>query len=221
MRIGAVALALVVLPLGPLAGRAPRAVPAEEGFTPLFNGKDLTGWKVIGGQPDSWQVVDGLLVCAGKGGGWLGTEKQYADFELRLEYRLPPGGNSGVYLRAPDSGHISRVGMEIQLLDDNDPRYARLNYYQYTGALYHVAAPTQRATKPAGQWNELAIRLDGRLLIVTINGKQVLHADLDACRKDPAVAKEHPGLARTTGRIGLQHHHNRAEFRNIRVKELR
>ena len=192
----------------------------EEGFVPLFNGKDLGGWSKYDSRPDAWAVEPGMIVCTGKGGGWLGTDRDYADFILRLEYRLRPGGNSGVYVRAPDKGHISRVGMEIQILDDADPRYAKIDYYQYSGALYHVVAPTQRANKPAGQWNTMEVRAEGRRLRVFLNGKKVLDADLDHCLKDPEVAKEHPGLARTAGRIGLQSHSERVEFRNLRVKEL-
>ncbi len=199
--------------------------PAEkekaEGFVPLFNGKDLIGWKILGSKEPNWVAEEALLVCTGKGGGWLGTDKEYANFELRLEYRLSEGGNSGVFLRAPDTGQASRAGMEIQILDDEHPKYAKLNFYQYTGALYHVVAPTQRATKPAGQWNEMTIRLQDRLLVVTVNGKQVVRADLDACLKDPAIAKDHPGLTRQSGRVGLQNHNSRVDFRNLRIKELK
>src|SRR5262249_18048961 len=164
---------------------------------------------------------DGVLVCNGKGGGWLGTDRDYADFIFVLEYRLKPGGNSGVYLGAPEKGHISRVGMEIQILDDLYPSYANIDYYQYTGSLYHVAAPTRRASKKAAEWNAMELRALGRQLMVFINGKKVVDVDLDHCRKDPAVAKEHPGLGRTSGRIGLQSHTDRVEFRNIFVKEMK
>jgi hypothetical protein len=192
-----------------------------DGFVPLFNGRDLSGWKPYDSKAENWSVEDGVLVCAGKGGGWLGTERDYDNFVLRLEYRLKPGGNSGVYLRAPEKGWISRAGMEIQILDDNDPRYAHLDFYQYTGSIYHVVAPTQRAGKPAGQWNALEIRADGRQIVVVLNGKKIVDADLDRCLKDPAVAREHPGLTRTTGRIGLQSHSERVEFRALRIKELK
>jgi 3-keto-disaccharide hydrolase len=212
-------LALALLAPGlekPTAGKE-----VEAGFVPLFNGKDLSGWKLYDSKPEAWAVENGLLVCTGKAGGWLGTDRDYDNFILRLEYRLRPGGNSGVYVRAPEKGHISRLGMEIQILDDDDPRYARLHYYQYTGALYHVVGPSQRAVKPAGQWNAMEVEARGRRLIVRVNGAKVVDADLDHCRKDPEVAREHPGLARTTGRIGLQNHSERVEFRNVRVKELR
>jgi hypothetical protein len=192
-----------------------------EGFVPLFNGKDLAGWRSYAGKAEVWKAEDGLLVCSGEGGGWLGTERDYADFVLRLEYRLLPGGNSGVYLRAPEKGHISRVGMEIQILDDDHPRYKGLDYYQYAGSLYHVVPPKRRAGKPAGQWNALEIRCEGRHLVVVLNGVKVVDEDLDRLREDKEVAKEHPGLARTTGRLGLQNHSERVEFRRLRIKELK
>lgn len=218
----------VVLALFPgLIGLGSRELPAgsaddgEQGFVPLFNGKDLSGWDFFDHRGvANWVVEDGLLVCTGVGRGWLGTQRDYADFELRLEYRMPEGGNSGVYLRAPTTGQISRQGMEIQLLDDDHPKYAKLDWYQYTGALYHVLAPGVRATKPAGQWNAMTIRLHGRDLTVFLNGKRLYDANLDVLLRNPEVAQEHPGLKRSTGRIGLQNHGARVAFRNIRVREL-
>jgi hypothetical protein len=206
------------------AGAAAQALDDREkgdGFVPLFNGKDLDGWRCHDGKEAVWKVEDGLLVCAGSGGGWLGTEKTYSDFVVRLEYRLRPGGNSGVYLRAPDTGHISRVGMEVQILDDDYPSYQHIDYYQYCGSLYHLVAPTRRLTKPAGQWNAMEVRAEGRRVMVVLNGVKIVDADLDRLRQDEAVAREHPGLARTSGRIGLQSHSERVEFRRLRVKELK
>jgi Domain of Unknown Function (DUF1080) len=217
------ALAALALCLFCLAGAGEPLDDREkaDGFVALFNGKDLGGWKAYESKPDNWVAEGGLLVCQGKGGGWLGTDRDYDNFVLRLEYRLKPGGNSGVYLRAPEKGHISRVGMEIQLLDDFVAEYAKLDFYQYTGSIYHVVAPTQRASKPAGEWNALEIRAEGRQVVVVLNGKKIVDADLDRCLKDPEVAKEHTGLARTSGRIGLQSHTDRVEFRNLRIKELK
>jgi hypothetical protein len=213
---------LALLLLAPAAGSQVQSDREKaDGFVPLFNGHDMAGWKKYDAKADVWGVEDGMIVCRGGGGGWLGTERDYDNFVLRLEYRLKPGGNSGVYLRAPQSGWISRAGMEIQILDDNAPQYARLDFYQYTGSIYHVVPPTQRAGKPAGQWNTLEIRADRRNVVVVLNGKKIVDADLDRSLKDPAVAREHPGLARTTGRIGLQSHSERVEFRNLRIKELR
>jgi hypothetical protein len=221
VRPAALALAVLLLVLPRAAAQVDDREKAD-GFVSLFNGKDLSGWKTYEAVPNNWGVEDGLIVCQGKsGGGWLGTDRDYAGFVLRLEYRLKPGGNSGVYIRAPEKGHISRVGMEIQILDDNHPSYARLDFYQYTGSIYHVVAPTRRAGKPAGEWNSMEVRAEGRRVVVVVNGKQVVDADLDWCLRDPEVAKEHTGLARATGRIGLQSHTDRVEFRNLRIKELK
>ncbi|HKI38673.1 MAG TPA: DUF1080 domain-containing protein [Gemmataceae bacterium] len=216
------AVALVLL-FAALPGRAQVLDDKEkaDGFVPLFDGKSLDGWKVYDGKPEVWAAEDGLIVCKGGGGGWLGTTRDHDNFVLRLEYRLKPAGNSGVYIRAPEKGHISRAGMEIQVLDDNHPSYAKLDFYQYTGSIYHVVPPARRAGKPAGEWNTLEIRADGRQVVVVLNGKKIVDADLDRCLKDPEVAKEHTGLARTSGRIGLQSHSERVEFRNLRVKELK
>ena len=103
-----------------LLGLANGLVAAE--WKPLFNGKDLSGWKVIGGSPTAWKVEDGLLYCGGGGGSWLATTDEYANFELELEFRLPEGGNSGVFLRTPEVSEPSSKGMEIQILDDPSPR---------------------------------------------------------------------------------------------------
>lgn len=189
----------------------------EDGFRPLFTGMDLKGWKQYAGKP-VWKVEKGMVICEGNGGGWLGTEADFGDFELRLEYRLVPGGNSGIYIRAPETGHISRVGIEIQLLDDDHPRYAKLNNYQYTGAVYHVVGPSAKASKPGGAWNEIHIRAKGKQITVVLNGKTIVDASMEKYLADPAIAKEHTGLARTAGKIGLQSHTDRVEFRNLRIR---
>ena len=218
MRILAISLVLSFWSLG--AAQPVSDKEKADGFVPLFNGTDLTGWKQFGSTKEVWTVEDGMIVCQGKGGGWLGTTRDYSDFELRLEYRLRPAGNSGVYIRAPTEGWISRVGMEIQILDDFHPKYANLDFYQYTGSIYHVVPPTRRASKKAGQWNSMSIRAHGREVRVILNGKTIVDANLDRARKESEVAKEHPGLARTTGRIGLQSHTDRVEFRRLRIKTL-
>src|SRR5262245_10423319 len=100
---------------------------AADNWTPLFNGKDLEGWEAVDGPMSSWKVEDGVLFCSGGGGGWLSTKKEYQNFEVELEFRVPAGGNSGVFLRAPHQGNPAFAGMEVQLLDDRAPEYAKLN----------------------------------------------------------------------------------------------
>src|SRR5262245_43017061 len=215
---------LLLLLLVPLLSHAQLVDDKEksDGFVPLFNGQDLAGWKNYDAKKkDIWTVEKGLIVCLGDGGGWLGTEKDYANYVLRLEFRVSPGGNSGVYLRAPETGWISRVGMAIQILDDAHKNYEKVQRWQNTGAIYHVVAPKELAGKPAGEWNTMEIRAEKRRIVVILNGKQIVDADLDDCLKDEKIAQEHPGLKRTTGKIGLQSHTDRVEFRNLRVKEIK
>lgn len=191
-----------------------------EGFTALFNGKDLTGWKVNkGGNMDVWGAEKGLLYVNGKGGGWLMTEKEYGDFEVRLEFKMPEKGNSGVALRSPMEGDPAYVGMEIQLLDDvwHKKNLPELRDTQLTGSIYDVVPPSKNALKPVGEWNKIAITAKGRHVTVVLNDTKIVDADLDE-HKDKFV--KHPGLKAEKGHLGLQSHDGRVEFRNLYVKPL-
>jgi hypothetical protein len=192
-----------------------------KGFTALFNGKDLSGWKVLGGKKEAWGADKdkGLLFVKGGGGGWLMTEKEYNNFELRLEYKIPKKGNSGVALRAPFRDNPAYAGMEIQILDDPwyKENYKGLKPTQLTGSIYDVVPPSKSAIKPPGEWNKMRIVAKGRQITIELNGTKIVDANLDDHKKR---AKEHPGLLRKKGHLGLQSHDGRVEFRNIYVKPL-
>jgi hypothetical protein len=193
----------------------------EAGFTSLFDGKTLNGWKLVGGHGPGYVVQDGKIVCPADGGGNLFTEKEYANFAFRFEFRLTPGANNGVGIRAPYEGDAAYQGMEIQILDDGDARYKGvIRPEQYHGSVYDVIPARTGFRKPVGEWNEEEIVADGRRIKVTLNGVIIQDADLDIV-KEPAVLAHHPGLARKTGHIGFLGHGSLVEFRNIRVKELR
>lgn len=196
------------LPLG-----SGRAEEAADGFKPLFNGKDLTGWKPLGGSAQDWGVEDGVLFTRGQGGGWLMTEQEYSDFTLRLDYRLPKKGNSGVAIRAPMKGNPAYAGMEIQVLDD--PNYTGLRPAQHTGSIYDVVAANHPQNQPIGEWNTMQIRAKGPMIRVEVNGKPVVNANLDDFKDQ---LKKHPGLGRPAGHLGVQSHGSRVEFRNIQIK---
>lgn len=194
------------------------AVPTQAAeWKPLFNGKDLSGWQAVDGPMANWKVEDGMLYCSGGGGGWLSTLRQYANFELELQFRLPVGGNSGVFVRAPREGTQAFDSMEIQILDDTAPQYANLQPVQLTGSVYGVAAPKSRADKKPGEWQSLRITCNGRRVQVVLNGTPIVDANLDE-HKD--AEKEHPGINRTTGYIGLQNHGTRLDFKDLRIHEL-
>lgn len=192
----------------------------EPGFVPIFNGKDLSGWTIRGRYRPGYVVENGLLVCPADGGGNLFTKRQYSNFILRFEFRMEEASNNGIGIRAPYEGDAAYTGMEIQILDHDAPVYqGKLRPAQYHGSIYDVVPAKTGYLKKTGEWNEEEIVADGRHIKVTLNGAVIVDANLDNVT-DPEVLKKHPGLARTTGHIGLLGHHSRVEFRNLRVKEL-
>lgn len=192
------------------------AVDPPPGFAALFNGKDLSGWKATG-KMDVWGAENGVIYVAGGGGGWLLTEKEYANFELRLEYKVPKMGNSGVALRTPRQGDPAYVGMEIQILDDAN--WKGLQRWQHTGSIYGVVPARKINNKPFGEWNAMRIVADGPKVLVEHNGEVLVDANLKDYEAEHA--KRHPGILRAKGHIGFQSYNFRVEFRNIYLKELR
>ncbi|HEY1339958.1 MAG TPA: DUF1080 domain-containing protein [Bryobacteraceae bacterium] len=192
----------------------------EPGFTSLFDGKTLNGWKLVGGHGPGYVVEDGKIVCPANGGGNLFTEKEYRNFAFRFEFKLTPGANNGVGIRAPFEGDAAYQGMEIQILDDTDQRYVgKIKSEQHHGSVYDLIPARTGYRKPVGEWNEEEIMANGRRVKVTLNGVIILDADLDMVKEPQALAR-HPGLARSSGHIGFLGHGSQVEFRNIRVKEL-
>ena len=192
----------------------------ESGFTPLFNGRDLNGWVISNPYGRGYTVEGKSIVCPADGGGNLFTEREYANFILRFEFRLEEASNNGIGIRAPLEGDAAYQGMEIQILDHDAPVYrGKLHAAQYHGSIYDVVPAKTGYLRKTGEWNEEEILADGRHIKVTLNGTVIVDANLDAV-SNPEVLKKHPGLARTTGHIGLLGHHSRVEFRNLRVKEL-
>jgi hypothetical protein len=208
-------IALLALGVCPLLGAD------EPGFVSLFDGKSLDGWRLFGGRGPGYVVENGVLVCPADGGGNLLTEREYANFVLRFEYKFEPGGNNGVGIRAPFSGDVSVSGMEIQILDDQHEKYkGRIKPEQHTGSIYDVVPARTGYQRAAGEWNEEEITAEGRHIRIRLNGAVIIDWDLDLVQ-EPAVLKKHPGLARTAGRVGFLGHGTHVEFRNVRIRELK
>ena len=196
----------------------------QEGFQPLFNGKDLTGWKGLAADPPAWtkmtleeiaraqaeadasmrahwRVVDGVLSFDGRGGN-LCTARDYGDFEMFVDWRIGPGGDSGLYLRGSP---------QVQIWDpDQRP--------EGSGGLYnnriHPRSPAVRADRPAGEWNTFFIRMTGERVTVDLNGVRVV----DDVVMENYWERDKPIYP--AGQIELQAHDTPLEFKNILLREI-
>jgi hypothetical protein len=187
------------------------------GFVDVFNGKDFSGWA---GELANYEIKDGTIACKLKKGGNIFTRQEYGDFVARLEYLLPPGGNNGLAIRYPGTGRASLDAMcEIQLLDDDAPRYARLDPRQFNGSAYGMVAAQRGYLRPAGVWNFIEVTARGHQLQVELNGTRILDADLSQVTefKDNMP---HPGKDRLRGHFGFCGHSDPVQFRNIQVLDL-
>jgi hypothetical protein len=191
-------------------------------FQPLFNGKNLDGWVIEvddaakKNEKPSFRVEDSMIVCEGKGFGFLRYEKQeFGDFELHVEYRQAKEGNSGIGIRTgpfdPKKSTATRPSFfayEVQLLDDAGKPADKHS----TASLYRYVAPTENASKPAGEWNAIDINCVGPKIKITLNGKQVIDVDqstIEEIKKKPLK-----------GSICLQLHGTKAEFREVKIRDL-
>jgi len=204
---------------------------ALEGFTSLFNGEDLTGWRGRIGSPDEtakmspedrqeaqedadelmrshWAVVDGVLVYDG-GGDSLCTAKDYGDFELYVDWKIGPGGDSGLYLRGVP---------QVQIWDTEHEPYFIHGANTGSGGLWnnkhHANAPLMKADRPVGEWNTFYIRMVGERVTVKLNDQLVV---------DDVVLENYWDRGqplRSSGPIELQSHGSELQFRNIYIREL-
>jgi hypothetical protein len=189
----------------------------EKGFTPLFNGKDFTGWI---GDTKGYIIQDKTIVC--KPGGNLYTAKEYSDFVFRFEFKLSPGANNGLGIRTPPKGDAAYVGMELQILDDTAPKYKNLKPWQFHGSIYGLVAVKKGHQKPVGEWNVQEVTAIGSKIKIVLNGTTIIETDLAKIKQTPDIhpLKKHPGMKNKKGHIGFLGHGSVVEFRNIRIKDL-
>ena len=199
-------------------------VPDEEvkdGFKALFNGTNFDGWT---GNLIDYHVENGEIVLHldnGPSHGNIFTSDEYSDFIIRLEFQLTPAANNGLGIRAPLKGDAAYQGMEIQVLDNEDPVYANLQPYQYHGSVYGIIPAKRGYLKPVGQWNYEEVVAKGNKIKVTLNGTVILDGDIkEAAKNGPMDHKEHPGLFNVKGHIGFLGHGSVVKFKNIRLKDL-
>ena len=204
---------------------------AEDGFIPLFNGKDLKNWTM--GPENSWAVEDGLIalkrpVMDGKehNADYLWTKASYADFVLELEFKTCDGyANSGVFLRTSDRKDPVYTGLEVQV--SNSYGKPSLSRTGTAGAIYDCQAPTKNTVKKAGEWNQMQVTCRGSQVAIVLNGENITEMDLDRwteAKKNPdGTPNKFPRPIKEfarAGYVGLQDHGRPVWYRNIRVKPL-
>ena len=209
-----------------------------EGWQLLFDGESLTGWKRFNHDTIGplWSVKDDAILCDGEGlgegsgshGGSLITTREFGNFELELDYKVSPGGNSGILYHVVEDRKYKydyETGPEFQLLDDGGWK-GELKDAQKAGSSYDMyAAPASKKLNPAGEWNTVRIVVNNGHVEHWLNGEKVVEFDENSddfkSRLENSKWKEYPDWNRAkTGAIGLQDHGAPVYFRNIRIKEL-
>lgn len=199
------------------------------GFRLLFDGESLDGWRGFrrSDPPAGWTASDGTLrFRPGRDGGDLITVEQFSDFELRLEWKVSPGGNSGILFRATEEeDRVWKTGPEMQVLDD--ARHPDGGTPETSaGANYALHAPAFDVVRPAGEWNEVLLRVVGPRVEHWLNGRRVVDYELWSHEWEARVANtkfaEMPAYGRSrSGHIALQDHGNEVWYRHLRVRPVR
>ena len=203
---------------------------AEEkaaGWKLLFDGKSTAGWRAYGADtmPSGWQAVDGILTRVSRAADII-TRDQYGDFELTLDWKLEPGGNSGLFYRAVEGLEwIYHGAPEYALLDDERHNDGK-NPLTSAGSVHSVYAPPKGVVKPAGQWNTSRVVAKGTHVEHWMNGQKVVEYEQGSADWAARVAASKFKAWATYGKamkghIGLQEHGGRAEFKNIKIRELK
>jgi serine/threonine protein kinase len=199
---------VVKLPAGGSSDGKEKSGPkATAGSWTFLSPKSETNWGKLweAHGPQDWKLQDGELFNANANRGWIGTKKEYTDFEIELEYKLSKGtkGNSGIFLRARPEGELSGSKFaEVQLVADDEYKTTGLNC---TGAIFNRVKPDPRPVSKVDQWNTAHVLVVGKRVTVTINGVKCVDADVE--------------FPREKGAIGLQQLNSPVYFRNVRVRE--
>lgn len=192
----------------------PSLSPDDAGYLALFNGKDLAGWE-IWGDKSGFKIHDGVIRCEHGGGGqfMLYKGREFSDFELVVEWRVSPKGNSGVFIRAPFKEWPWDTAYEVQISNEQPPR----DDLHCTGALYGYVAVSPRPDETPEHWRKYVIRAVKGHITVEVDGTKVVDYDQLSNPK----TKEKP----LTGFLGVQDSHSGdegtwVEYRSIKVKPL-
>jgi hypothetical protein len=196
-------------------------------YEPLFDGRSFEGWRGwrTAEIPKNWSVEDGTLTCTpGPGYGDIRTERTFQDFDLRFEWKVTPGGNSGVFYRIPATGRtVWQLGPEYQVLDDARAPDGK-NPLTSASAAYALYPPMAKVVRPAGEWNGGRVVARGNRVEHWLNGIRVVVYEVGSPDWQARIAKskfkDHPFARASTGHMVLQDHGSKVWFRNLRILEL-
>jgi len=213
--------------------RTPNSLLPHElnaGWKQLFDGSSFAGWHHYGtppapvAAPPGWEIVDGAITHVGPGGD-LATDASFANFDLRFDWRIAPGGNSGVMYRVTeDHAYPWETGPEMQVLDNT--RHADgMNPLTSAGSCYALYAPPRDDSRPVGRWNQARLVVQGDHVEHWLNGEKQVAYDLHSPEWDALVAASKFAAmpdygSRSAGVIVLQDHGDAVAYRNIRIREL-
>ncbi|HEV8132286.1 MAG TPA: DUF1080 domain-containing protein [Acidobacteriota bacterium] len=187
----------------------PDSLGGEDQWISLFNGKDLSGWVLMGDTSTSFRADRGTIFCTGEGNypHWLRSKKEYENFVLRFEYMTPNWCEAGVLIHAPLYGRASKAGIKIHLRHDQITEGARS-----TGSIYDVLPPKVQAAKPEKQWNAMEVYVEWPILRVTLNGQLIQDVNME--QNDQLRWRLRRGY------IGFQDIGQPIRYRNIQIREL-
>lgn len=201
----------------------------EAGWKLLFDGRTTRGWR--GYRRDTmpnrgWKVEDGVLKkVSGEQGGDIITEEKFGDFELAWEWRISPGGNNGIKYLVTEE-RPSAPGHEYQMIDDAKNEDAKVGPQRATASFYDVLPPAaDKPLRPAGEWNQSRVLVQGNHVEHWLNGKKVLEYALGSAEVRAAIAgskfKNAAGFGdKIRGHILLTDHHDECWFRSIKIRGL-
>jgi hypothetical protein len=199
------------------------------GWKILFDGKSTDSWRSYRGTTfprTGWVVENGCLRHRAKaGGGDIVTKEKFENFELKLEWKVAPGGNSGIMYRVSEEGLATwHTGPEMQILD-NERHNDGKNPLTSAGSLYALIAPSKDVSKPAGEFNHVRLIVNGDHVEHWLNGEKIVEYELNSKDIQTRIAnskfKDYPKFAREkTGHIALQDHGDDVWFCNIKIREL-
>lgn len=192
----------------------------------LFDGKTTNGWRGfrMDSMPAGWQVVGGALTRVAEGGDII-TKEQFDDFELTLEWKVEPGGNSGIFFRVTEAEDgVHKSGPEMQVLDDAKHADGKRPETS-AGAAYAIYPSPRGVVKPAGEWNSVRLLVRDNHVEHWLNGTKVVEYELGSPDWEERVRKtkfnETPRYGRETkGHIALQDHGDWVAYRNIMIRDL-